>query len=579
MKFQDEVRRRRTFAIISHPDAGKTTLTEKLLLYARAIHLAGSVKAKRDARATISDWMKIEQERGISVSSSVLQFNYLGRALNLVDTPGHADFSEDTFRTLAAVDSAVMLMDHAKGVEPRTRKLFEVCRMRKLPVVTFMNKLDRPGLEPLELIDQVRETLDLEVAPLNWPLGMGPDFKGVVDLETKDVILYEGDRRGSEMATSKRIPWKEAQALVGGRAYEHVAEELELVEHAGDSYDTARFMSGDVSPLFWGSAMSNFGVEELLTFLAEHAAAPGPRETETSERIEPEDTRFTGFIFKIQANMNPRHRDGIAFMRVVSGKFERGMDAVIGRSGEVLRLAKPHTFMGDERSLVDEAWPGDIVGLYNTGKLRVGDTLSSGEPLKFAGIPRFAPEHFGQLRLQDPLKRKALDTGLEQLAQEGVIQLFVVAGQGRQNPYLGAVGLLQFEVLRERLEERVQGLRGFREGALHAGALDRGPSRSAGMAALDQRLLPRRGPPRPARRPHGLRLEPELCARKSPRARALRRGAPLGLDSRSVLQRGQFEPAATWRRLRQPFDSHQVDRPSAVWHRCCSRARLKEQRP
>ncbi len=452
MSFADEVQRRRTFAIISHPDAGKTTLTEKLLLYAKAIHLAGSVKAKRASRSTISDWMKIEQERGISVTSSVLQFDYEGRALNLLDTPGHADFSEDTFRTLAAVDSAVMLMDHAKGVEPRTLKLFEVCRMRRLPVVTFMNKLDRYGLHPLELVDQVRDTLDLEVAPVNWPLGMGTDFKGVVNLATREIILYEAEgRHGSEIVAAERAGFDQAESLVSAEAFDRISEELELIEHAGDVFSRERFLAGDVSPLFWGSAMSNFGVEELLGFLAKEAAPPGPRTTEDGEEIKPNENRFTGFVFKIQANMNPRHRDGIAFMRVVSGKFERGMDAVIGRSNEVLRLSKPHTFMAQERSLVAKAWPGDIVGLYNTGKLRVGDTLSNGGGITFAGIPRFAPEQFGQLRLEDPMKRKALDTGLEQLSQEGVIQLFFTPGQGRQNPFLGAVGILQFEVLKERL--------------------------------------------------------------------------------------------------------------------------------
>jgi peptide chain release factor 3 len=453
VNFEDEVRRRRTFAIISHPDAGKTTLTEKLLLYSHAIHLAGAVKSKRESRRTVSDWMRIEQERGISVTSSVLQFEHEGKALNLVDTPGHADFSEDTFRTLAAVDSAVMLMDHARGVEPRTRKLFEVCRMRMLPVMTFMNKLDRHGLHPLELVDQVRSTLDLEVAPLNWPLGMGSEFKGVVEIASRDLILYEerNSRHGSEIVSAQRRPWSEAEAILGAAAFERVAEELELIEHAGTPYDHELFLQGEVSPLFWGSAMSNFGVEALLHFLAESAAGPGPRETESGESIRPVEKRFTGFVFKIQANMNPRHRDGIAFTRVVSGEFRRGMDAVIGRSGEVLRLSKPHTFLGDERSLVDEAWPGDIVGLYNTGKLRVGDTLSSEAPIKFAGIPRFAPEHFMTARLEDPMKRKALDSGLEQLSQEGVIQLFVLPGRGRQNPYLGAVGLLQFEVLKERL--------------------------------------------------------------------------------------------------------------------------------
>jgi len=275
-----------------------------------------------------------------------------------------------------------------------------------------------------------------------------------VDVKSRDLILYDptAGRRGAEIVSSERKPWIEAESILGAAAFDRVSEELELVEHAGDAYDRGRFMTGDVSPLFWGSAMSNFGVEELLHFIAESSAAPAPRETEDHAWVRPEEERFTGFVFKIQANMNPRHRDGIAFMRVVSGKFERGMDAVIGRSEEVLRLSKPHTFLGDERSLVEEAWPGDIVGLYNTGKLRVGDTLSNAGPLKFAGIPRFAPEHFVTVRLEDPMKRKALDSGLEQLSQEGVIQLFFLPGRGRQNPYLGAVGLLQFEVLKERLK-------------------------------------------------------------------------------------------------------------------------------
>lgn len=452
MKFEDEVNRRRTFAIISHPDAGKTTLTEKLLLYAKAIHLAGSVKAKRASRNTISDWMKIEQERGISVTSSVLQFDYEHSALNLLDTPGHADFSEDTFRTLAAVDSAVMLMDHAKGIEPRTLKLFEVCRLQQLPVITFMNKLDRYGLDPLELIDQIREKLGLDVVPINWPVGMGTDFKGVIDLVTRELILYKAQgRHGTEVIGSDRIPYSEAETFLGKEVFDRISEELQLVEHVGDIYNQDQFLNSEVSPLFWGSAMSNFGVEELLSFLAKKTASPGPRATVDGISVQPTEPRFTGFVFKIQANMNPRHRDGIAFMRVVSGKFERGMDAVIGRSGELLRLSKPHTFMAQERSLVDTAWPGDIVGLYNTGKLRIGDTLAEGKAIKFAGIPRFAPEHFGQLLLEDPMKRKALDTGLEQLSQEGVVQLFFTPGQGHQNPYLGAVGVLQFEVLKERL--------------------------------------------------------------------------------------------------------------------------------
>jgi peptide chain release factor 3 len=455
MSVAEQARRRRTFGIISHPDAGKTTLTEKLLLYSGAIHLAGSVKSRKSSRHAVSDWMKLEQERGISITSSVLQFDYEGAALNLLDTPGHADFSEDTYRVLAAVDSAVMLVDHSKGVEARTRKLFEVCRMRQLPIVTFMNKLDRPGLDPLELLDEVSSTLDLEVVPMNWPIGMGQHFKGVVDLRTQKVLLFSGGAHGSKRVKVDTTDLAGARQKLGAAVMDEVDEQIELLDVAGENWSFERFYSGHMSPVFWGSAMSNFGVEPLLTFLAEHAAPPAPRQAllggETLE-VQPGDESFTGFIFKIQANMNPRHRDRLAFMRVVSGHFERGMDAIVGRSGEVLRLSKPHTFMAQERSIVEDAWPGDIVGLYDPGKLRIGDTLSFGRQLVFAGIPRFAPEHFSRIVLEDPMKRKQLDQGLEQLAHEGVIQVFVRPDIGRQEPWLGAVGVLQFEVLKERLK-------------------------------------------------------------------------------------------------------------------------------
>ncbi len=453
MNLEKEAARRRTFAIISHPDAGKTTLTEKLLLYANAIHLAGSVKAKKTSRHAVSDWMKMEQERGISVTSSVLQFEHLGRVLNLLDTPGHADFSEDTYRTLAAVDSAVMLMDHSKGVEPRTKKLFDVCRMRKVPVVTFMNKLDRAGLEPLELVDDVSEQLNLRVAPINWPLGMGRNFKGVVDIHTREVTLFESNQsHGMQIVESSKMPFSEVEPIIGASQFEKISEELELLSEAGERYDHDAFLAGELSPCFWGSAMSNFGIEMLLEFLAGKAAPPGARRTEDDAEIVPGHDRFTGFVFKIQANMNPRHRDRVAFMRVVSGEFERDMDVTIGRSGQTMRMARPQSFMAQDRSLVQTAYPGDIIGIHDPGKLRVGDTVSQKGKLRFAGIPRFAPEHFGQLRLKDPMKRKQLDTGLEQLAHEGVIQLFFRPDTGRQSAYLGAVGMLQFEVLRERLK-------------------------------------------------------------------------------------------------------------------------------
>ncbi len=451
----EEAARRRTFAIISHPDAGKTTLTEKLLLYSGSIHLAGSIRARKTARHAVSDWMKMEQERGISITSSVLQFEHLGGAMNLVDTPGHADFSEETYRTLAAVDSALMLIDHTKGVEARTRRLFEVCRMRKLPIVTFMNKLDRLGLDPLGLIDEVAETLDLQVVPMNWPIGHGRDFKGVVEVQTGRVFLFSGGEHGSaRVAVDERPSLQDAVDVLGESLVEETAEQVELVAMAGAEWRLEGFLAGEVSPVFWGSAMSNYGVEPVLDFLARTAPPPAPREAKAGDEMiqVPTDAPFSAFVFKIQANMNPRHRDRVAFLRVASGHFERGMDARLGRTGENIRMAKPHTFMAGERAVTEEAWPGDIVGLYDPGKLRIGDTLSAGQPLKFSGIPRFAPEHFSRVVLKDPMKRKQLDQGLRQLAHEGVIQVFVKPDVGRQDPVLGAVGLLQFEVLKERLK-------------------------------------------------------------------------------------------------------------------------------
>ena len=455
MDVSSEAARRRTYAIISHPDAGKTTLTEKLLLYSGAIHMAGSVRARKTSRLAVSDWMKMEQERGISITSSVLQFEYRGSALNLLDTPGHADFSEDTYRTLAAVDSAVMLIDHTKGVESRTRKLFEVCRMRQLPIITFMNKLDRPGRDPIELIDEVGETLNLRVAPINWPIVRGQTFHGVIDLATKVVSLFSGGKHGMQRVEVETTDLAGARARFGDSVIDDLEDELELLEGAGEVFDLEAFYAGEMTPVFWGSAMSNFGVDDVLGFLADHAAPPASREAKDADEavtVQPNEEAFSGFVFKIQANMNPRHRDRLAFMRVVSGHFERGMDTIVGRTGETLRLSKPHTFMAQERSIVEEAFPGDIVGLYDPGKLRIGDTLAVGRRLRFAGIPRFAPEHFSRVVLEDPMKRKQLDQGLEQLAHEGVIQVFHRPDIGRQDPWLGAVGVLQFEVLAERLK-------------------------------------------------------------------------------------------------------------------------------
>jgi peptide chain release factor 3 len=452
MGLEAEVARRRTFAIISHPDAGKTTLTEKLLLYAGAVHVAGAVKSRKASRHALSDWMAMEKEKGISITSSVLQFDWGGCRMNLLDTPGHADFSEDTYRVLAAVDAAIMLIDAAKGVEPRTLKLFEVCRLRKLPVITFVNKMDRPGLDPLDLLDDVGRTLSIRTVPLNWPIGADREFTGVVDRARDKALLWERQASGTEVVPETELALDDPalEARVGASTVTELRESLELLDTAGDPFSREAFLAGDVTPFFFGSAMTNFGVSQLLAALGDLAPPPTGRPTVEGER-EPLCDDFSGFVFKIQANMNPRHRDRIAFMRVVSGRFERGMDVTVTRSGKTLRLSKPHTFMAQERSIVDEAFPGDIVGLYDPGELRIADTLYGGERLEFQGIPRFAPEHFARIRLKDPTRRKQLQEGLTQLSQEGAIQLFYREGLGPADPYLGAVGLLQFEVLKERL--------------------------------------------------------------------------------------------------------------------------------
>ncbi|MBM4389630.1 MAG: peptide chain release factor 3 [Deltaproteobacteria bacterium] len=441
-----EAARRRTFAIISHPDAGKTTLTEKLLLYGGAIHIAGAVKSRKASRHAVSDWMKMEQERGISITSSVLQFDHRGKRLNLLDTPGHADFSEDTYRVLAAVDCAVMLIDNAKGVEDRTRKLFDVCRLRGIPVLTFVNKCDREGIDPLTLLDDVGKALGIECAPVNWPVGSGRDFVGVYDRASRQVMRF-GEGKGTELVEFERIDPGEVDE--GLRAKLH--DDVELLDVAGEGYDPERFLAGRQTPVFFGSALTNFGVEPFLDAMVD--MAPGPRMRPcTGLPRPPDDPRFSGFVFKIQANMNPRHRDRVAFLRVQSGKFERGMEVSIHRSGETIKLAKPHTFLGSERELLDEAWPGDVIGLFDPGALRIGDSLYVKDRVEYQGIPRFAPEHFARVKLKDPMRRKHLTTGLQQLSQEGAIQLFFRPELGEQDPYLGAVGQLQFEVLLHRLE-------------------------------------------------------------------------------------------------------------------------------
>ncbi len=450
-----EVDRRRTFAIISHPDAGKTTLTEKLLLYGGAIHLAGAVKARRASRHATSDWMELEKQRGISVTTSVMSFAYKGAVVNLLDTPGHQDFSEDTYRTLAAADSAVMLIDAAKGVETQTKKLFQVCRLRGIPIFTFVNKLDRHGKEPLELMDEIERVLGIRSCPLNWPVGMGPGFKGVFDRRTSQLHLFDASGRHGEVRVESRttsdVNDPALREAIGEDAHRRLMEENEMLDLAGDPFDFERVRAGQLAPMFFGSAMTNFGVEPFLNAFLDLAPQPAPRRTQKGE-VDPKSDKLTGFIFKIQANMDPAHRDRIAFMRVVSGRFERGMTVRHLRLGKDVRLANSTQFLAQERTAVLEGYAGDVIGLFDPGLFRIGDTLCEGAGEPFEGIPRFSPEHFAKVRVKDALKRKALKAGLDQLSEEGAIQVFRERGMGDQSPILGAVGALQFDVLVFRLK-------------------------------------------------------------------------------------------------------------------------------
>ena len=449
-----EIRRRRTFAIISHPDAGKTTLTEKLLLYGGAIRLAGAVKGRKTQRHATSDWMELEQQRGISITSTVLNFTYQGYQINILDTPGHQDFSEDTYRTLTAADSAVMLIDAAKGVEPQTRKLFDVCRRRGIPIFTFINKLDREGKDPLALMEELEAVLGIRSCPMNWPIGMGSKFQGVYDRQGDRILLFAGGRRGERVAQAGSYTLQDpalAEA-VGPDPYQQLRDEIELLDIAGDPLDLQRVAQGELTPLFFGSAMNNFGVEPFLNTFLQLSPPPAPKPAQDGRLIHPEEERFTGFVFKIQANMNPAHRDRIAFVRICSGRFTRGMAVRHGRAGKVIKLTQPQQFMAQERSLVEEAYAGDIVGLHDPGTLRIGDTLCEGEPFDFAGLPRFSPEHFASVRVKDTMKSKHFKKGLEQLAQEGAVQIFSLPGNTvSPEPIVGAVGELQFEVLEYRL--------------------------------------------------------------------------------------------------------------------------------
>ena len=449
--FDQEIGRRRSFAIISHPDAGKTTLTEKLLLFGGAIQMAGAVKGRKAARHATSDWMKLEQQRGISVTSSVMQFPYRDRIVNLLDTPGHEDFSEDTYRTLTAVDSALMVIDCAKGVEERTIKLMEVCRLRDTPIMTFINKLDRDGRDPMSLLDEVESVLKIRCAPVTWPIGMGRDLKGIYHLAEDRVYIYEGDKTGrlGEVRVIEGLRSAGADALLGGDA-EPFRTEVELVQGASHAFDRQEYLAGRLTPVFFGSAINNFGVRELLDAFVEQAPPPRPRATVTRE-VQPFEEKLSGFVFKIQANMDPQHHDRIAFLRLCSGRYKPGMRVKHVRLGREVKIADALTFMAAERERAEEAYAGDIIGIHNHGTVAIGDTFTQGEDLSFTGIPNFAPEIFRRVVLKDPLKSKALAKGLAQLCEEGATQLFKPL---RNNDLiLGAVGLLQFDVVAYRLQE------------------------------------------------------------------------------------------------------------------------------
>jgi len=440
-----------TFAIISHPDAGKTTITEKLLLFGGAIQLAGTVKGRKASKHATSDWMELEKQRGISVTTSVMQFPYQNRIMNLLDTPGHEDFSEDTYRTLTAVDSALMVIDAVKGVEPRTIKLMEVCRLRDTPIISFINKLDRDGREPVELLDEIERILKIRCAPITWPIGMGKHFKGIYHLEQDAIYLYQSGKneRIQEARIIQGLHNPELDSAVGADIAKEFREELSLVQGASHGFDRDAYLKGDLTPVFFGSALNNFGVRELLDAFVAYAPLPQPRQTETRV-VMPEEEKFTGFVFKIQANMDPQHRDRIAFVRICSGHYQQGMKMRQVRLGKDVQISNALTFMAGERDRVAEAWPGDIIGLHNHGTIQIGDTFTQGEVLKYIGVPYFAPELFRAVRPKDPLKAKALQKGLIQLSEEGATQVFKPLNDNRI--ILGAVGVLQFDVVAHRLQ-------------------------------------------------------------------------------------------------------------------------------
>ena len=449
----EEARRRRTFAIISHPDAGKTTLTEKLLLYGGAIHEAGSIRQRKANRYAASDWMAIEKDRGISVTSSVLRFEKDNIKFNLLDTPGHKDFSEDTLRTLVAADTALMVIDVAKGVEEQTEKLFEVCKMREIPIITFVNKCDRPGLEPLEVISNVENQLGIEPIPASWPLGYGKDFQGIYDLIGKKLHLQKKEDHGAKKAETEIYDLEEGleQAILSDHEKDKFREEVMLTEDMFEMMDQEAFLNGKCTPVFFGSALNNFGLDVFLDYFADLANPPQEyQDAEDNNRTL--DDGFSGFVFKMQANMNPDHRDCAAFIRITSGKFERGLQVTESNTGKNVKMSTPHTLMGDERHILEEAYPGDVVSLFNPGSFRIGTTIYSDKPVKFDVIPLFTPEHFMKVSTKDPFKRKQLREGLRQLAEEGVVHVFEVPNGVGNELLLGTVGALQFDVVKHRMK-------------------------------------------------------------------------------------------------------------------------------
>ncbi len=451
MDFLKEIKRRRTFGIISHPDAGKTTLTEKLLLFGGAIQEAGAVKSNKIKKGATSDFMEIERQRGISVATSVLAFNYQDKKINILDTPGHKDFAEDTFRTLTAVDSVIVVIDVAKGVEEQTEKLVEVCRMRNIPMIVFINKLDREGKDAFDLLDEVEQKLKLRVVPLSFPIGMGYDFKGIYDIWSKKLNLFSGDVKQtvSEGVEFTDLENPELNEVIGKKAADTLREELELVSEVYPDFNKEEYLAGELQPVFFGSALNNFGVKELLDCFIEIAPTPQPKMADT-RLVDSKEKKFTGFVFKIHANMDPKHRDRLAFVKIVSGVFKRNTNYLHVKLGKQMKFSSPNAFFAEKKEIVEESFPGDIVGLHDTGSFKIGDTLTEGEVLEFKGVPSFSPEHFRYVNNADPMKSKQLAKGLDQLMDEGVAQLFTLEMNNRK--VIGTVGALQFEVIQYRLE-------------------------------------------------------------------------------------------------------------------------------